>query len=119
MLGPHVGPSVAAKLNARFPASTGGAVRWEGGPRGGVLLLGTHFLGLSESDAVEAIRALPPVTTAEAARRVGVTPSYLRRLIREGRIGADPVPGGYRVRLDWLDAFVAQRRGRGRPRNPT
>ena len=101
LLGPRTGPAFATHLNARYPASTMGAVRWHAG----VLLLGDTFLGVTAGDAEDAIRALPPVSTAEAAARLGCTPSYVRRLIREGRIGADlDASGAYRVRLDWLNA---------------
>ncbi len=49
------------------------------------------------------------VSTGPAARRLGVSDSYVRRLLRSGRLPAIPTPLGRLIPRDALDEFALAR----------
>ena len=63
---------------------------------------------------------MPYLTTEEAAKRLGVSDAYVRRLILDKRLRARkvPAPGGGEWLVEERDlyTFTANRRPRGRPR---
>jgi len=48
-------------------------------------------------------------STGQAARRLGVSDSYVRRLVRDGRLPSIPTPLGRLIPRDALDEFARRR----------
>jgi len=49
------------------------------------------------------------VSTGQAARRLGVSDAYVRRLLRDGRLRSIPTPLGRLIPRDALEEFVSLR----------
>lgn len=58
-----------------------------------------------------------PLTTAQAARRLGVSRRHVALLIRQGKLAAAKVGRDWLIRPADLEA-VRRRPGRGRPKGP-
>ena len=50
------------------------------------------------------------VSTGQAARRLGVSDAYVRRLLRDGRLRSIPTPLGRLIPRDALEEFVRRRK---------
>jgi len=59
---------------------------------------------------------MEPVSTEQAAERLGITPIRVRQLIRAGRLPAVRLGKVYVIDRAELERFAEQDRPRGRPR---